>query len=363
MSKVSNNENRVAAGNLILRADASTTIGTGHVMRCLALAEAWNARGGQSTLISSCDNAFLQERTRAASVHLVELPCAVSRADDIAQTCSVACVHGVAPVVLDGYEFDSDYQRAIKSEGLSLAVLDDFVHADHYVADLVINQNLDAEKLTYSREPYTRLLLGAQYIILRGEFKVWRNWSRSWPQKARRILVTLGGSDSANVTLRVIQAFDAVPDEDVEVLVVVGSSNPNRVELASGAAAARVGVRLEFDVTGMAERMAWADLAVAAGGATCWELAFMGLPSAIIILADNQRRGAEALAAHGAISLVGESECITPEDIASVVAELMDDGSRRERMSTVGRSLVDGLGAERVVDAIMELARGSESGD
>jgi RimJ/RimL family protein N-acetyltransferase len=150
--------------------------------------------------------------------------------------------------------------------------------------------------------------------------------------------VTLGGGDPKNVTLDIIRSLQSI--DDIEVMVVVGSTNPNYATLEAAAGH----IRLQRNVTDMPELMAWADVAVAAAGSTSWELGFMGLPSVLLTLADNQSPVAEHLDAAGVAINAGRET-----RIAEPLARLLADASLREEMSRRGRALVDGRGASRVI--------------
>jgi UDP-2,4-diacetamido-2,4,6-trideoxy-beta-L-altropyranose hydrolase len=212
--------------------------------------------------------------------------------DDAIQTLDLVQERSVDWILLDGYHFGARYQRKV-SGGPCLLVLDDYGHAEHYYADVVLNQNLYANEDFYpNREPHTRLLLGARYVLLRREFLKWQGWRREIPEVARKVLVTLGGSDPDNVTFQVIQALQRVKVDGLEVVVAVGGNNPNDEAIQSAIQGSRSPIRMEKNVTNMPELMAWAEVAVSAAGSTSWELAFMGLPSMILILAENQERAA-----------------------------------------------------------------------
>ncbi|NEP28200.1 UDP-2,4-diacetamido-2,4,6-trideoxy-beta-L-altropyranose hydrolase, partial [Moorena sp. SIO3I6] len=287
--------------NLIIRANASLKIGTGHVMRCLALAQAWQETGGEAIFILNTEACVLQERLRSQSMEVVHLSVSSGSTEDAKQTASFAHQFGADWVVVDGYHFGADYQRVIKEAGLRLLFIDDYGHAAHYWADLVLNQNVYAHEGLYAkRESYTQLLLGTQYTLLRKEFWPWQGWQRQIPTVARKVLVTLGGADPDNVTLKVIQALQQVKVEGLEAVVVVGGSNPHYQQLQAAVHDSGTAITLKYNVTNMPELMAWADIAIAAGGSTCWELAFMGNPSLVVILAENQRQVAEKLDAFGA---------------------------------------------------------------
>ncbi len=223
--------------------------------------------------------------------------CYSGQSEDAQQVIEIAQAQDTGYVTIDGYHFGAEYQKWLKAAGLRLLVLDDNGHADHYYADVVLNQNIHASDALYpNREPYTQLLLGTRYALLRREFWRWRDWQREIPDVARKVLVTMGGSDPDNVTLKILHALEQVELNGLEVTVVVGGNNPHYDALQAAAQRSQHAVRLEHNVTDMPALMAWADVAVSAGGSTCWELAFLGLPSVVVVLADNQRAIVHGLA-------------------------------------------------------------------
>jgi UDP-2,4-diacetamido-2,4,6-trideoxy-beta-L-altropyranose hydrolase len=259
-------------------------------------------------------------------------------------------------VVVDGYQFGSEYQQTIKNSGLNLLFIDDYGHAEHYYADVVLNQNISAEEEWYQhREPYTQLLLGTRYTLLRREFWQWQGWQRTVPPVAKKVLVTLGGADPDNVTLKVIQSLQIVEVEELEAVVVVGGSNPHYENLKMAVQDSRYPIQVQQNVTNMPELMAWADMAISAGGSTCWELAFMGLPSILLILADNQRAIAQKLATLNLAVNLGWHQDVTIEEIGLALRESIGDRPKRETMSKRERELVDGNGARRVVSEMVNM--------
>ena len=153
---------------LLIRADAGAAMGTGHVMRCLALAQAWQDAGDQAVFVSSSLPPALDSRLRDEQIGVHPLSAAVGTAADARATADRARALGARWIVVDGYQFGADYQRALKDASFRLLVIDDYGHAGHYCAELVLNQNLDApESLYRSRGPSTQLLLGCRYALLR----------------------------------------------------------------------------------------------------------------------------------------------------------------------------------------------------
>lgn len=340
---------------LLIRADAGVAIGTGHVMRCLALAQAWQDAGGRVVFATSHPPAPVRARMLKESVDVCEISSAATLDEDAKKTVALAQTCSATWIAVDGYRFGSDYQRALKAGGLNVLFLDDYGHAMHYYADYVLNQNLSAnESLYVKREPYTRLLLGPQYCLLRRDFVAWRQWARNVAPIGRRVLVTMGGSDPNNFTEKTIAALDAIADQNVEAVVVVGAGNLNSEFLAHAAATNRKKIEVRRDVSNMAEIMAWADVAVSAAGTTCWEICLLGLPSLLIDVAENQTPLARELHRCGCAKHLGGVQDVSSLLLAQQLEGLLASQVDRQAMSQRSRQLVDGEGAARVVSALLE---------
>jgi UDP-2,4-diacetamido-2,4,6-trideoxy-beta-L-altropyranose hydrolase len=338
---------------MIVRADASSAIGMGHAMRCLALAQALaDERGATATfLMADPPDAFV---ARAGDEHarVVALAAAPGSLQDAEETAARARADEAGWVVVDGYHLDGAYQRALRDAGLRLLVIDDHAHLDRYHADVLLNQNAGASAGDYrDRAPGARLLLGPSHALLRREFRRWNGAPRPVPAIARRILVTLGGADPDDVTSRVLGALASF-DEPHEVQVLAGGANPNLEAIERAAASGQHPVQLVVDARDMPRRMAWADLAIAAAGSTSWELARMGTPQLAIVLADNQQPIERGLEACGLAVGLGRHADLRPERIVAAVRDLARDAGRRAELSRRGRELVDGRGALRVLAAM-----------
>ena len=380
-----------AAPLLIVRADADSRIGTGHVMRCLALADEWVASGGAALFLSRCEDESLRRRIVDASHRFCDVPRVYPEPGDLVQTLELAQLHPEAPVVVDGYHFDAEYHCGLKAGGLRVMAVDDFAPLRQYHADWILNQNLGAERIAYPCTEDAELLLGTKYVLLRGEFTQRLAEASSAENRRdssltirmtddvildtndvilsadnvilseakdlsrKRLLVTLGGADPDNVTTRVVEALAPVERDTLEVRVVVGAGCAHHDAIRR--AVNRAGPRfcLLRDVTRMSDQMAWADVAVTGGGTTCWELAFMGVPMVILILADNQVFVAEGLAREGAAITAGWGRDLDPAQFGATVDMVLDDEAQCRAMAERGRALVDGMGARRVVAALRRL--------
>jgi len=338
--------------NLLFRADASIPIGTGHVMRCLALAQAWRDAGGHALFAMAQTTLAIQARLESEDCEEFSVRAEAGSSADASQTIALAREHQADWIVVDGYQFDADYQRALKAAECKILFVDDYGHAAQYSADLVLNQNVSASAETYSsRESQTRLLLGPRYCLLRREFSAWREWKREIPLLCRRVLVMMGGSDPENLTARAIEALTLARVEGLEATVVIGGSNPHAEMLQRRVAEARVKITVLQDVSNPADLMAAADVAISAAGSTCWELCLLGLPALLIDVADNQTALAAELERRGCAIHVGDKN-VSPEKIAESLKRLVDSLELRQSLAASSRQLVDGNGARRVVSAL-----------
>jgi UDP-2,4-diacetamido-2,4,6-trideoxy-beta-L-altropyranose hydrolase len=342
---------------LMFRVDASTQIGTGHLMRCLALAQAWQLDGSEVCFCTNRDLPLaLVKRLEAEGIKKIELQAAPGSQEDAQETITYCYESNSQWLVLDGYHFDAGYQQIVKTSNLKLLVIDDYSHTHSYFADLILNQNVYAHAGLYPQiANYTKLLLGCDYALLRREFWSWRDRAEDAPPKLNsnsplRILITLGGSDPHNTTMTVLAALKYLDLQRIEAKVVVGGSNPHLDLLESLCNSLGNVASLHCNVTNMPDLMAHSDLAIAAGGSTCWELALMGIPALLIILAENQRLIAEELDGLGIGINLGWHLEITPENIATEIVKLLDNRDRLTLMSKKAVELVDGYGSQRTVD-------------
>ena len=249
----------------LIRADASPRIGAGHVMRCLALAQAIQDQGGVAVFATAMEAPAIEARLRAENCGVERIQAEPGSRDDALQTFDSAAKAGANWIIADGYHFGAQYQRDILQSGLHLLFFDDCGHAEHYSAHYVLNQNIYAHADLYTnREPYTQLLLGARYTLLRREFLSWSGRRGSAPEIARKILVTLGGSDPDNITRKVIHAVASPAFASMEIRVLAGASNPHIESLRAACRLAGERIRLESHAANMPELLAWADLAVTA---------------------------------------------------------------------------------------------------
>jgi UDP-2,4-diacetamido-2,4,6-trideoxy-beta-L-altropyranose hydrolase len=340
--------------NPLFRTDASVAIGTGHVMRCLALAQAWSDAGGRAIFAMAAVTPAVEERLRSEGFEVVPVAAPVGTDADAEETARLARQHNSSWVAVDGYEFGAGYQNALKSRDLKVLFIDDNGHAEHYSADLVLNQNPYASEGFYpNREAYTRLLLGPHYALLRREFNSCRGWKREVAPVAHNVLVTMGGSDPENFTRNAVQGIRAIDVENLRIRVLAGGSNPHIAALEEIRADTGISFELYRDATDMPGQMRWAEVAVAAAGSTCLEMCLMGLPALLIDLAENQTPIAKEFARRGTAYHLGSTKTVTAGRIGEETRRLLASAEERSAMSRRGQALVDGAGAERVARELL----------
>jgi spore coat polysaccharide biosynthesis predicted glycosyltransferase SpsG len=300
----------------------------------------------------------LEARLAAEGVNAWRLNCATATEQDLDETVRLARESTADWVILDGYRFDSAFQSGIREAGFRLMVIDDFGQAGEYAARVILDQNLAAREEDYRRrDPGARLLLGLKYAMLRREFRACAAWTRKTPEVAQRVLVTLGGAAPEESVRVCLQAINGMADPPLAARIILGPLSGNVGEhLKETIEAASPRCQVIESVSNMAELIAWADLAISAGGSTCWELAFMGLPALILTYSRHQEPIAKGLQGADAAIWMGSGASVSENGLRAAIQDLARDKERRLRMSRGGRTLVDGQGAERVLSALVNVA-------
>jgi UDP-2,4-diacetamido-2,4,6-trideoxy-beta-L-altropyranose hydrolase len=340
---------------MLIRANGGEAIGAGHLMRCLGLAQAWQDAGGQAQFAMSGHVPAIEARLARERIACSQVAARSGSPQDAAETAALAMEAGAAWVVADSYDFDGAYQDGLRQAGRRVLFLDDYGHAGRYSAEFILNPNLHAEPCLYNaRAGCSRLLLGPRFALLRREFRSRPSRRRPAPQLGRRILVTMGGSDPANATARALEAIRLIQRRDLQVAIVLGPASPHYDAVSRAAASAPFAIGIERNPQALRDFMAWADVAVSAGGGTCWELAFMGVPQMVLTIAPNQVPVAAGLERYGLAVLLGQHGEVSAQEMGESLASLLADANLRSQLAERGQEAVDGQGAMRVAVELME---------
>ena len=342
---------------LLIRADASSEIGVGHVMRCLALAQCWQTMGGRAIFAMADGAGELEQQLLSQDFEVVRINGEPGSREDATQTLQWHKKLETEWLLLDGFHFSEEYCSTVGSGAGFLLLMDDDGMRSSYRCDLVLNVNPQASESMYPvREERTRLLLGLRYALLRREFLERAGARAEVPGTAGRVLITFGGADPHNVTLLVLQALQQVDDLPLEITVLAGASNPHRQSLEEAVKRSVHPAHFVWNSKNMPELMSQCDLAITAGGATCYELALMKTPMFLITMAANHERTVEAYGRLGAAISAGWFHSLAIEHLAASLRHVIADARVRESMQQNASRLVDGLGARRVVDTMFEVS-------
>lgn len=356
------------------RADASVQIGTGHVMRCLTLADELTRQGHECRFVCREHDGHLGTLITSKGYGLTLLPVSshneplentqnyddyalwlgVSWQEDASQT--LECLTQWKPdwLVVDHYALDSKWESALAHVVASIMVIDDLANRVHECS-LLLDQNLGRVESDYDGllPEGCQRLIGPGYALLRPEFSALREQclSRRKNPQLKRILISLGGVDRTNVTGQVLDALsESTMPVSTELDIIMGASAPYLDEIRQQAAQLPFNATISVNVQDMAERMMLADLAIGAAGGTSWERCCLGLPAVLVVLAENQVSGATGLDASGAAVKIDDVEQLRAT-LPSALEELFESG-RLELMSEAAAGISNGDGVFRALQAM-----------
>ena len=326
--------------NVAIRTDSSRRIGSGHMMRCLALADALTRLGNEvifickehdSNLLNKIiDSGYEVKWLPITSDNEVDLPLSHaqwlggSQEDDAEKTIAAIKSIDVDWMIVDNYAIDEYWHKRIRPHVKRIFVIDDLGDRKHE-CDILLDQNLGANKEKYQEmvSKDCEVLLGPQFALLRPEFAQWREESlerRRHVTEPKNILISLGGVDPQNISTNVINELSKLPAlADAEVNVVLGcqSQHVDAVEMAAKNSSLKINVLV--DTKRMAELMSQADLAIGASGSSSWERCALGLPTISFVIADNQKPIAKELVKNRASIMVQSAK-----DLSDALGEIKE---------------------------------------
>nr|WP_255783399.1 UDP-2,4-diacetamido-2,4,6-trideoxy-beta-L-altropyranose hydrolase [Oceanobacillus alkalisoli] len=351
MKEISTLENR----KLVIRADASNAIGTGHIMRCLSIGQTWKDYGGDVYYIVNELPLSLENRLIKENINVLKIPTTtLGSISDAEETIRKFKEVNGEVLIIDGYNFLGSYQEKIMNSGIKSIVIDDHHYSDFYCTNVILNKGLNAKNIKYKINTEAKLLLGPDYTTLRREFLKY-NRIRNIPEKAKEILITFGGSDPKDITSRALKSLVEIT-EDINLTIVVGSAYKYQDKLNEYASKLNGNYQVLSNVDNMASLMERSDLAITAGGTTLYELAFMGLPSITIKTVANQKSAKYFADLYNATVYLGDEEKLTTNDFLSGM-NIISDKSLREKISRNCFNLVDGKGNNKVIKQIVNLMK------
>lgn len=341
---------------ILIRADASITLGMGHIMRCLTLAAALKKRGHAVHFVTRLgsgngENLILKQGFTCTSLPESELfdadHDAVLTRDTVRKTFGMADI-----LIVDHYGLAAPWEQSLRPAAIKILALDDQANRLHD-ADWLLDQNYFRDAISRYEmlvPQYCQRLCGPQFALLRGDFARVHLQARPRSGPVQRILISYGGPDATGETLKSLEALCLIGFHDA-VDCVIGASNPRHEKIAMTLKKLPQ-AQLHVQTDRMAELMLCADLALGAAGTTTWERCCVGLPTIVTVVAENQRFSAQDLAQDGIIELAGEASQLDAPTLARHIQKLMADEAFRNEQSSRSLQLVDGTGCDKVLQIL-----------
>ncbi|MDP5290703.1 UDP-2,4-diacetamido-2,4,6-trideoxy-beta-L-altropyranose hydrolase [Oceanimonas sp. CHS3-5] len=358
--------------NIAFRADASIQIGTGHVMRCFTLAEELKRQGHECLFICREHKGHLGDLIAAKGFSLHLLPAGdkaehasaelnwndhapwlgVTWQQDAEQTRAVLSNQPVDWLVADHYALDIGWEQQAAEVAARIMVIDDLADREHQ-CNLLLDQTFGRSAADYRPlvPDNCELLCGSQYALLRPEFAELRPYSQQRRRQPalRQLLITMGGVDKDNVTGQVLEALrDSELPADCRIMVVMGATAPWLERVIQQAETLPWSTEVKVGVSNMAQLMADSDLAIGAAGATSWERCCLGLPTVMVVLADNQQTIANNLEKANAARVLSNNDHLS-SCISNMLAALVAQPLQLKKMSQAAADILDGYGADTVI--------------
>jgi len=350
--------------NFAIRVDASNSIGTGHVVRCLALAIKLKAYKVNIVFICKLLKGNLIKTIHERGFPVFELDEKTNGPDFYWEQDALQCINifqnaKIDCLIVDHYSLDFRWEKLIKSISRNIVVIDDLADRKH-TCDMLVDQNWFGEK-TETR--YISLLpaickyyLGPKYALLGPDYEKPEINQNIRDGAIKSILVFLGGSDPDNQTSKVLNALSHPSFSHIHVDVVLGI-NHKFVANINSLALIRKRTKIFQNIPSLAPLMNTADLMISGGGVITWEKMCIGLPSIVISIANNQIEMNKSLMEAGYINYIGHYLDVTEENIILKLQQLLSKKELLKKQSKIGKRLVDGLGINRISRNILDLVK------
>ena len=366
--------------DIVIRVDASNNIGSGHVMRCIALAGELKAAGMSVYFICRDLPGQMVSQIQSYGFKVTLLPrpeknyipvdndlyhadfLAVSWLKDAEDT-----IRAIGPklcdwLIVDNYAIDARWHNKLRIMTSHIFVIDDL--ADRKLdCDLLLDQTFGRKHSDYQARinGNSKSLLGPRYALLRQEFINMREYSltRRVSPELNHLLITMGGIDSKNLTSYLLDKLDkcSLPI-GLTITIVMGVNAPNLKSVYRIAKKMQNPIRVKINVSDMATIMSNSDLAIGAAGSTSWERCCLGLPSLMIVLAKNQQKISESLTAANAAILIGEPFSLGfDQQLKKTLLLCFSQPEKLSEMSRVAADITDGYGATRVTQELIQASK------
>lgn len=353
--------------NVVFRVDASNLIGSGHVMRCLTLAKLFRNSGSSVRFITKNYAGNLDYLIKSKRFQVLSLPSnnqselkkldscekqlEASQYIDAKKTVKKFGNLKLDLLVIDHYSLDIEWESIIRPHVNSILVIDDLANRKHD-CDWLLDQNFIKDIKRYdSLVPQGAIkMLGPKYALLRDDFLGYAKDINS-KLSIKRVFIFFGGADPFNLTMLALKSLQHPKLKQLDLVVVIGASNIqiNEIELFTAKLDNAV---LHVQVDNIAQLMSSADISIGAGGSTTWERFLIGLPSLVITFGKDQESSIEELDKNNYTTWLGNANKINQDKLSKMIINLIKDSNKLNMQSIKAKKLVDGLGANRVLEII-----------
>ncbi len=352
-------------GPIAFRCDASERMGSGHVMRCLTLADELKRHSLDCVFVCRERAGDMTAQIQKRGYRAIALPLADNGEDadwlgvplttEIEQARTVFDTLTPSRIIVDHYGLDAKWEERAAPDGCPVMAIDDMADRPHN-CDVLLDQNLGRRAEDYDGLVSDKCarLIGPRYALLRPKFGAARAQSlaRRQGNTLQHILISMGGMDADNATGSVLETLSGLP-KTKKLTVILGPNAPHINDVKQRAKAMSCRAELLINVTEMAELMSQADLAIGAVGGTAWERCCLGLPTLTLVLADNQLPAAEALSKEGASLMLGQMGDGGWQKKLNEYVDFLTDPIPLFDMSHKAANVTDGLGRQRIVDTLL----------
>jgi len=330
---------------ILFRVEATPKLGLGHLMRCLALAEKFNESVSNTNIVFITSSIAAGEQIKRCGYKLINLPSSENMVEEIKYYEKYL---KKAIFITDIPDISEDYLKTLKEKACLSVSIDDGSDSIFY-SDILVNPNLNP-KINCKYSSNTQYYSGAKYVILKKAFEKYMIKKKQIKREAKSLFICFGGSDRNNITQKVV---NVIREMDINITVVIGMMYPYYNELARDIKDYR-NTQIKRDAHNMDELIYDADLAIISGGTLLYETSAVRTPAIVICQNQEQNRESEFFTENNAAINLGIFDNINEDTARNTVFRLISDYDKREQLSKNARQLIDGRGANRIVNIILK---------
>lgn len=330
---------------ILFRVEATPELGLGHLMRCLALAEKFKESVSNTNIVFITSSSAAGEQIKRYGYKLINLSSSKNMVEEIEYYKKYL---KKAIFITDIPDISEDYLRTLKKKVCSVVSIDDGSDTVFY-SDILISPNLNPN-INHKYSSRTQHYSGAKYVILKKAFEKYGIKKKQIKREAKSLFICFGGSDRNNITQKVV---NIIQNMDINILIVVGIMYSYYNELVKDIKEYR-NIQIKRNAHNMDELIYDADLAIISGGTLLYETCAVRTPAIVICQNREQNRESEFFAENNAAINLGTFDNINEDTARNTILKLISDYDKRELLSKNARQLIDGRGADRIVNIILK---------